>query len=220
MMTNMVISSPYFSQLATTGEDYEAISETIVFENGQTTQSFYINITADSTPEINEYLFAVISRVELNQESLDSVDSSVLPSLVPGNDSLAVLIIAENDDARGVVQFSRAAISVTEPSQEFIVLERSAGSFGDISVQWEAVPVTAQRSDYSLSGGVITIPAGTSRVFLPLVISEDNLAEFSETFTVRLLTVSGGGRLGAITTSTITILQSDDPNGAFGNKLR
>ena len=211
--------SPPCSQIATTDEDYDPTRETLIFDDGETSKSFCINITSDSIPEIDEYLFAVISQVELVQSSLDDVDTSVLPSVVPGDDSLAILIIAENDDARGIVQFSEGAISTSEPAQDFITLQRTAGMFGDLSVQWEAVPGTAGPTDYAPQGGVVIIPAGVSTVPLPVVVSEDIEPEFSETFVLSLVRVSGGGIIGGLTTSTITILANDDPNGAFGESV-
>lgn len=202
--------------MATTAEDYEAVSETLIFNNEETSKSFFVNVTADSDPEIDEYIFAVITRVELNQDSLETVDTSVLPTVVPGNDSLAILIIAENDDARGVVQFSAATVTTTEPSQEFISLQRSAGTFGNLTVQWQAIPDTADPSDFFPLGGVVAIPAGIRTVPLPVTILQDSTPEFSEMFMVRLLSVSGGGRIGTLSSSTITVEASDDPNGAFG----
>jgi hypothetical protein len=203
------------SQTATAAEDYEAVREILTFENGETFQSFYINITADTFPEIDEYLFALITRVELNQSSLATVDTSVLPSVVPGNDSLAILIIAENDEARGVIEFSESTITTLEPSQGFITVQRSEGTFGDVIIQWEAVPNTADVADYSPQRGVVIIPAGVRTMLLPIGILDDSEPEFPEVFEVRLLSVSDG-RLGSLSTSIITIAASDDPNGAFG----
>ena len=208
--------SPFpYSQIATVAEDYDAITETLTFENGETSKSFYINITADSIPEIDEYLFAVITGVELNQASVATVDTTVLPSVVPGNDSLAILVISENDDARGVIGFTESIITTAEPSQEFISVQRSEGTFGEITVQWEAVPATADVADYSPQSGVVVIPEGIRVVPLPLAILDDSEPEFLEVFEVQLLSVSNG-RLGVRRTSTITIAASDDPNGAFG----
>lgn len=160
----------------------------------------------------------MITGVELNQSSLASVDTTVLPSVVPGNDSLAILVIAENDDARGVVQFLQAAITTAEPSQDFISLQRTEGVFGNLSVEWETVSGTAGGADFSPQRGTVVIPAEVRTVTLPLVILEDSIPEFSEQFIVQLvgLSGSGGGRLGTLSTSTITITASDDPNGAFG----
>ncbi len=215
-MSTMIEKFIFCSQLATTNEDYEAISTTLIFNNEETSKSFFINITGDSDPEINEYIFAVITRVELNQTSLEDVDTSVLPAVVPGNDSLAIFIITENDDARGVVQFSSAAVTTPEPSQDFITLQRSAGTFGNLSVQWQAIPITADPSDISPLAGVVVIPAGIRIVPLPIAILDDNIPEFSETFVVRLVGISGGGSLGTLRSSTVTAEASDDPNGAFG----
>lgn len=207
-----------YSQTATVDEDYEAITETLTFENGETSKSFFINITADSIPEIDEYIFAVITEVELNRASLATVDTTVLPSVVPGNDSLAILIISENDDARGVIEFTESTVTTAEPSLEFISVQRSEGTFGDITVQWQAVPDTADVTDYSPQGGVVIIPDGVRVVPLPVAILDDPEPEFPEMFEVRLLSVSDG-RLSVLSTSTVTIEASDDPNGAFGEML-
>jgi hypothetical protein len=207
------------SQIATTNEDYDNTTETLVFANGETSRSFYINIIEDSTPELDEYIFAIITQVELNRESLVSVDTSVLPSVVAGNESLAILVIAENDDARGVVQFVDAALTTLEPSQDFVMVQRSAGRFGNLTVQWQATPGTADSADYTPRGGVVIIPADVQVVALPLTVLDDNEPEFSEEFVVRLLSVSGGGRLGGSDSSIISIEANDDPNGAFGKKL-
>lgn len=206
----------FCSQLATAGEDFDAINQTLIFESGETAQTFYINISADSIPEIDEYLFAVITRIELNPASLSSVDTSVLPSVAPGNDSLAIIIISENDDARGVVQLSASAVTTAEPSRDFLSLQRLEGTFGNVSVEWEATSLTADGADFSPPGGVVIIPAGESSVPLPLEISEDSVPEFAEMFAVQLVALSGGGRLGVVSSSVVTIAPSDDPNGAFG----
>lgn len=57
---------------------------------------------------------------------------TVAPTLVPGNESLAFVLISENDDARGVIQFTSSEINTTEPSQSFVLLTRTAGTFGEV----------------------------------------------------------------------------------------
>lgn len=146
------------------------------------------------------------------------MDTSVLPSVSPGNDSLAIIIIAENDDARGVVQFSESTITTSEPSRDFIVLQRTAGTFGNLLIRWEAIPSTADAADFSPQEGTVNIPAEVISVTLPIAVLEDSIPEFAEQFSVRLLSVSGGGRLGTLVTTTVNIRASDDPNGAFGEQ--
>ena len=57
---------------------------------------------------------------------------TVAPTLLPGNESLAFILISENDDARGVIQFTSSEINTTEPSQSFVLLRRTAGTFGEV----------------------------------------------------------------------------------------
>ena len=52
---------------------------------------------------------------------------------VDSNSAVAEVIIAENDDARGIVEFSSAAVNTTEPNAAgFLTVTRSAGSFGQV----------------------------------------------------------------------------------------
>ena len=41
-------------------------------------------------------------------------------------------MIAENDDARGVLQLSSSTYDATESSQNFVTVTREAGSFGTV----------------------------------------------------------------------------------------
>ena len=122
------------SQVAETGLDYSAVNGRLVFGDGVTSQSFNLSLLQDVTPEIDEYIFIAITNVQLNESSVDVVDSGALPFVAPGNDSVAFIVISENDDARGVVQLSSGSIQTSEPSQEFISVTREAGTFGEVSL--------------------------------------------------------------------------------------
>ena len=119
--------------MAETGLDYIARSGSLVFGEGVTSQSFNLSISQDTVPEISEYIFVAITSVQLNESSVDVVDTGALPSVAVGNDSVAFIVIGENDDARGVVQLSAAIVETSEPSQQFISITRQAGTFGQVS---------------------------------------------------------------------------------------
>ena len=119
-------------QVADTGLDYVAISSSLVFEEGVTSMSFNLSLLEDSTPETDEYIFIAITNVQLNQSSVDVVDPGALPSVAPANDSVAFIVISENDDARGVVELSGSQVETPEPSQDFISVIRQAGTFGEV----------------------------------------------------------------------------------------
>ena len=50
------------------------------------------------------------------------------------NSAVAEVIVTENDDARGIVEFSSVAFNTTEPNAAgFLTVTRSAGSFGQVN---------------------------------------------------------------------------------------
>lgn len=84
-----------------------------------------------------------------------------------------------------------------------------------IIVQWEAVAGTATADDYSPTRGVVILSDGAQSAPVPISIVDETVPEFSEQFTLRLVGVVGGGRLGGVTSATVTIAASDNPNGAL-----
>ena len=42
------------------------------------------------------------------------------------------MVIDENDDARGVLQLSSSTYDTEEPSQDFVIVNREAGTFGTV----------------------------------------------------------------------------------------
>ena len=84
-----------------------------------------------------------------------------------------------------------------------------------VTVDWEAVPVTAQSSDFIPQSGTVELADGVSSVTLPLSIINDSEPEFAETLSVSLVASGGGAGLDGTLTATVTITASDDPNGAL-----
>ena len=82
-------------------------------------------------------------------------------------------------------------------------------------MDWEAVAVTAQSSDFVPQRGTVELTDGVSSTQLPLSIINDNEPEFEETLSVNLVGSGGGARLDGTLAATVTIPASDDPNGAL-----
>ena len=157
---------------------------------------------------------------------------------VDRNSAVAEIIVTENDDARGIVQFSSATVNTTEPNEVgFLTVTRLAGTFGSVCfhlvhiaawfdafliqiiIEWTTSTGTASSSDFRPAADIINIPNSQNEGVIPLNIIADGIPEFSEMFTVHLNMVSGGARLGDIQSTTITILPNDDPYGALGITL-
>ena len=71
--------------------------------------------------------------------------------------------------------------------------------------------------DYVVTSTEVILNDGQTSKEIPITIIDDAIPELKESFVVELLDqIVGGATLGANRRTTITILPSDDPNGAFG----
>ena len=75
---------------------------------------------------------------------------------------------------------------------------------------------SASSNDVLSLQGTDTVPDGADTFPLSVTVVDDNIAEFAESFSVALTSVSSGAITGSPTVATVTIPTSDDPNGAFG----
>ena len=99
-----------------------------------------------------------------------------------------------------ILNTSHADLSVSGPSAP--VAEGSTATFTvtlsaaiseELSVAWSAVPNTAVAADYSPAGGSVTFPAGSAAgatQTFTVTMTDDNLSETLENFTVELGTVT------------------------------
>ena len=62
---------------------------------------------------------------------------AVLPTAASGNGSVAFIVISENDDARGILQLSSSTYDAEEPSQNFVTVNRGAGTFGTVQYYFD-----------------------------------------------------------------------------------
>ena len=90
--------------------------------------------------------------------------------------------------------------------------------FFQVTVKFEVVSTSATYGlDYSVSSTDVVLISGEREKRVPVDIINDRLPELEETFTIRLVEpVIGGAELGANIETQVTILASDDPQGAFG----
>ena len=88
-----------------------------------------------------------------------------------------------------------------------------------IRVTWRATGGSAlENTDFFPLTGTITIRENATSGSIPLNIVDDSTPEFDETFTISIMSVAGGARIGPVSSATVTIAANDDPNGAFGKQ--
>ncbi|XP_075449203.1 adhesion G-protein coupled receptor V1 isoform X3 [Ascaphus truei] len=207
---------------ATENQDYITKDEIIIMRENRTFALVKVTILPDDFPELEEGFLINISAVYfVNASSVLSGQPTVKK---PGTE-IAEITIKENDEPRGVFQFSvtkdiNGAVTAYEvPFPQNILrlpVVRKAGKFGSINVYWEATPITASLEDFTPSSGNLTFSDGQALGVIEIAIVDDALGEFIETFSVTLKQLTEGARFGNETTVMVNIPPNDSPLGLFG----
>jgi M6 family metalloprotease-like protein len=116
-------------------------------------------------------------------------------------------------DVPGKVSFGNSLMLVSEESGiVYVPLVRSSGNEGAVTVSVSSANGTAKApGDFtSLSNAVVSFASGQTSASVPVTINRDTIGEVSETFTLRLTSPTGGASLGALTTTTVRIIDFDD----------
>lgn len=198
------VSVDYFTSdgTATAPDDYAATAGTLSFGSGVTSQSF-------SVPIVNDTLDDDAETVGL---SLTNVTG---PGAVLGGQDQATLVIGD-DDVAGSLQFKLSKYTVSEGSAfATITVTRSGGIASGVSVDYQSTDGTATSpDDYAAVSGTLMFAAkATSKTFTVPIVA-DTLDESNETLTLTLSNPGGGGVLGGITQTILTI-NDNDAGGAL-----
>ncbi len=111
----------------------------------------------------------------------------------------------------GSLAFSSAGTSAAEGGNAHVLVRRTGGSGGAISVNFQTLPGTATAgTDFTTTSGTLTWAAGdTAPKTISLPLTSDSDVEGSETFSLALAIPLGGTQLGTTTTCTVTILDGN-----------
>ncbi|XP_074063616.1 adhesion G-protein coupled receptor V1-like isoform X2 [Macrotis lagotis] len=206
---------------ATENEDYILQEKIMIFRENEEIVYVEVIILPDDDPELAERFVINITDVHL----VNSDFSGGQPSVKRPGLEISEIVIAENDDPRGVFQFSvdmdmNGVIIVHEVPPPLNVLKltvvRLAGNLGLINVYWKTMPDSASLDDFTPSYGILTFEDGQVSAVLEIAIIDDTEVESLETFNISLISVTEGARLGADTKVTIIIQPNDSPLGVFG----
>uniref|UniRef100_A0A1X7VF86 Staphylococcus aureus surface protein A n=3 Tax=Amphimedon queenslandica TaxID=400682 RepID=A0A1X7VF86_AMPQE len=196
-------------------DDFIGSSGLVTFSPSNRSMTVSIGPSLDDIPEINEtFTFEIYSTKDI-----------IRP---PYNASITILA---NDDWNGVFNFSSSSISSTidEPanpgssdpslvSTANLTVIRNVASFGDATVHWEAANLNT--IDIEPTSGSVSFSDGVSEAVFQVSAQADNITEFDISHMIRLVSVSGGGRLDdSGTVATVTVRQSDDPVSISSNDL-
>jgi choice-of-anchor B domain-containing protein len=115
-------------------------------------------------------------------------------------------MVADNsrDVVEGSLTFTAASFAVTEGQQAQVTIQRSGGSIGDISVDYEILGATADMSDVTIAVGTVNWGAGdTADKSINAAAVNDGVVEGLERLIIRLINPTGGSTLGNLSTTSV-----------------
>ncbi|KAL0979759.1 hypothetical protein UPYG_G00189270 [Umbra pygmaea] len=223
LQTRPALSKPPSSQ-ASALQDYTPRDDAVIMKENSTLVLVTITILPDEVPELAESFLVNITGVQL----VSGLTGTGQPSLKRPGMEVAEVTIQENDDPRGVLQFNVSlepggvlAYEVPPPGNLLqLRVVRLAGRTGRVVVYWEAGTITASLEDFSPASGNVTFQDGQGEAVIDISIVDDSEVESVERFSVTLMRVIGGARLGAETSVSVTIPPNDSLLGSFGFEER
>ncbi|XP_058132092.1 adhesion G-protein coupled receptor V1 [Dasypus novemcinctus] len=193
--------------------DFIPSSGELIFEPGDREAIITVNILDDIVPEEEESFKVQLKNPKGGAEI--------------GTNGYVKITILSNDDAHGVIAFAQNSLykQVEEMEQDSLVtlnVERLRGTYGHITVAWEA---DGSISDIFPTSGVISFSEGQALSTITLTVLADDVPELSEVVIVTLTRITTEGvedpsRGAAIdqkrNKSVITTLPNDSPHGLVG----
>ncbi|XP_028615942.1 adhesion G-protein coupled receptor V1 [Grammomys surdaster] len=220
-----LIAKPNFllhiNNQATENEDFVLQDSVILMKENMKETHAEVTILPDEVPELDEGLIVTIAAVNLVNPSFPAEQPRVQR---PRMES-AEIMIEENDDPRGVLNLHvtrdvGGVIIAHEGPPPLNVLQvpvvRMAGSFETVNVYWKATPDSAGLEDFQPPHGMLQFVDGQVIAPIHITIIDDTEFEFLETFSISLMSVTGGGRLGDDVLVIVVIPPNDSPFGIFG----
>ncbi len=180
---------------ATAGDgDYVTTSGSVSFNPGVTSQTISVTVNGDDIDEIDETFFVVLSN-GINALILDG--SATVTITDDDTVSLAIASATSHTEDAGTVA-NGVRVTMTGISSR------------PVSVDFDSIDGTAiAGTDYVGVSGTLTWPAGTTGDQVsPLTISDDNVDEVTETFTIVLSGATSGASIGT-PVGTVSIVDND-----------
>ncbi|NXU35332.1 GPR98 protein, partial [Drymodes brunneopygia] len=195
------------------GLDFNVISRTLFFADGERNKSVVVEICDDDIPEGVEKFQLILTNPSFGLEL--------------GENTTATITIFANDDGHGVLSFNNSdhfflreqtALHLMESVAVLnIIREPPQGIFGTVSVQYLVSEINSSEPtvDLTPSQGYIVLEEGVRFKTLHISAILDEEPELDEHFIVTLFNPTGGARLGTRVQTMITILQNQAPLGLF-----
>lgn len=182
---------------ASAGSDYTAVQGTLTFSPGTTLQVINVPIIGDTVSEPNETF-----TINLNNPANATIAKAQGTCTINNDDTAQA--------TPGTLQFSASSYNVAEGGSIDIMVTRTGGTGGAVSVNYSISNGSATSgSDYTATNGTVSFANGdsASKVFTIRTV-DDTQVEGNETVILTLSGASGGATLG-LGSATLTISDND-----------
>lgn len=181
----------------TAGSDYVAASGTATIPAGSTSVTINVGINGDTTIENDEALTLNLSNLSANA----TFARATATGTITNDDFPPSVSVADVSKAEGNSGTSNMVFTVT----------LSVAQASPVTFNYATADGTATAgSDYVATSGTATIPAGSTSVTIPVVISGDTTIEPNETLTLTLSGITSNAVISRAT-ATGTITNDDFP---------
>lgn len=177
---------------AIAGLDYTAVSGSLNFASGETSQSFQVPVLPDTLAEGTETANLIL----LNPSGGATIGAPA-----------SALLSIQNIAAPGRFQFAQATQTVAENVGSLsIQISRDQGSEGPASIEVNSADISASAGlDYQPVSAVLNFADGEISKTVPLTLIDDLIAEPAETLSLTLSNPGSGASIGPVASTTITI---------------
>ena len=210
-----IVSVDYATQdgTATADTDYNSVSGTLTFADGEVTKTFTISIINDHFVDPNETF-----QVMLSNPLMGSTPNNTLLA-ANGLSSTAKAAVTIRDDeiaAPGKFQFQQSTASVREDASFIdITVDRVLGQKGTVKVQYLVSGTTATSGvDFTSALGTLSFAENETSKTIRVIILNDSRIDPNERISLRLLNAMNGASLGTLKSAVLTII--DDETNAPG----
>jgi VCBS repeat-containing protein len=200
--------------IAGVGNDYTNVTNTLTFAPGQTSQTISVPINNDLTDEPNETFFVNLSGAT-NAVIIDSqgvgtiIDNDVLPTISSVSAASAI-------EGGNLVH----TVTLSNPSSVATTYAYTLG--GGTATSGPDYNATTTFSDgVTLSGGILTVPAGVTSFTVTVSSLQDTIDEPNETYNLTVGGVTGVGTINdddvapTLAVSSVTVTEVDNINAIF-----
>jgi Ca2+-binding RTX toxin-like protein len=189
---------------ASAGSDYDAVSGTLTFADGQTAQTVTVTINGDVDFELNETFFLNLANASnggiiVDGQGLATINNDDAPPPVVGDISIDNVTILEGDSGTQTMIFTISRTGTAAFSVDFATANGSASA----------------GSDYNATSGTVSFANGQLSQTVSVTINGDVGFELNETLFVNLANATNGGVI--VDGQGLGTITNDDANGNTDN---